>query len=238
MMSPADRDSVNAGGFPMGEAINTVGDVRTAPLGNERGRRDDSPDGRAGHPARGGDRERDHGPEEVRDPPREPHGLPREGRAERMPRRGVGWEGRRLPRRGHPGLGLRRGPGDRMDPDRRDRPGIPGPWGGEGARRGLDAVLRDPRGHDGPHDSGVGLRGPYRVLPHPRLRAERVHRTGEAPGMTLAGGPTAAGGVESLPSLRFRTAFRNYEPVVRAATLVASVVVPAVCIGLFLWLLP
>ena len=49
--------------------------------------------------------------------------------------------------------------------------------------------------------------------------------------MTLAGGPTAAGGVESLPSLRFRTAFRNYEPVVRAATLVASVVVVLAGLG-------
>lgn len=51
-------------------------------------------------------------------------------------------------------------------------------------------------------------------------------------------GATAAGGIESLPSFRFRTAFRNYEPSVRAATLVAGIVVPAVCIGLFLWLLP
>lgn len=54
--------------------------------------------------------------------------------------------------------------------------------------------------------------------------------------MTTVG--ATAGGIESLPALRFRTAFRNYEPYVRAGTLIASILVPAVCIGLFLWRLP
>jgi len=45
-------------------------------------------------------------------------------------------------------------------------------------------------------------------------------------------------GLPGLPSLRFRTAFRNYEPYVRAATLVASVPVPVICLAIFFWLQP
>src|SRR5206468_1254162 len=45
-------------------------------------------------------------------------------------------------------------------------------------------------------------------------------------------------GLPGLPSLRFRTAFRNYDPYVRAATLVASVPVPVICLAIFFWLQP
>jgi hypothetical protein len=47
-----------------------------------------------------------------------------------------------------------------------------------------------------------------------------------------------ASGVPNLSTLRFRTRFSNYEPYVRAATVVAGVVVPATCFGLVAWLAP
>src|SRR5438093_12531182 len=84
-------------------------------------------------------------------------------------------------------MGLRRGPGGRVDPHRWNRSVVPGPWGGEGPRRGPDAVLRDPRRHNRPDHRGVARRGPHRVFSDPGLRAERVDRTRETSRLNAAG---------------------------------------------------